>query len=412
LRVHRWLGIGLGLWFALVGLTGALLVFEEPVDAWLNPQLLTHTESAALLAPAAIAARATETFAATHGRVKVERIRLPLAPHEVYRLVLNVTPDRRVGPQRVEAMFAPVSGTLLGSRDPERLSLAAPHLLRTVYEFHRNVLLGNSGANIVGVAGLLLAVSAVSGLVTSWPRRREHWRRWIWINRRASATRISFDAHRSGGVLFALLLLLATLTGSTLVWLNYVRDAVNVVSPVRSFPTIPWRGDTSTSPLTFAQVVDTVTQAWPAHAITEIHGPPQQTGGYLFHLHQRGDVNRLGDTWLWVHPLTAEILVERSDRTRSAGETLMHWFLPLHTGTALGTGGRVAMLLTGLVPLLLVGTGLWVWWRKRRGEALGERRRQSRRQDVTSSTAPGQDHPPTRPSRAISVSAGRPPDRG
>ncbi len=39
--VHRWLGIGLGVWFALVGLSGAILVFEDPIDAWLNPRLLT-----------------------------------------------------------------------------------------------------------------------------------------------------------------------------------------------------------------------------------------------------------------------------------------------------------------------------------------------------------------------------------
>ncbi len=39
--VHRWLGISLGVWFALVGLSGAILVFEDPIDAWLNPHLLT-----------------------------------------------------------------------------------------------------------------------------------------------------------------------------------------------------------------------------------------------------------------------------------------------------------------------------------------------------------------------------------
>ncbi|MBC8118998.1 MAG: PepSY domain-containing protein, partial [Burkholderiaceae bacterium] len=38
--VHRWLGILLGVWFALVGLSGAILVFEDPIDAWLNPRLL------------------------------------------------------------------------------------------------------------------------------------------------------------------------------------------------------------------------------------------------------------------------------------------------------------------------------------------------------------------------------------
>lgn len=384
--LHRWLGIGLGLWFALVGLTGSVLVFEDALDAWLNPALLASSERGPTLAPAEIAERAAQTLGAQHAHIKVERIRVPLAPGQVYRLVVNVTPERRVGPQRIEAMFAPVSGTALGSRDPETLSLAAPHLLRTIYEFHRNVLLGNAGANIVGSAGLLLLGSAVSGLVIGWPRQRAQWRHWVWINRRASLTRIGFDLHRSAGVLFATLLLLATLTGSTLVWLNYARDLIDLFSPVKSFPTIPWRAGAGDRPLPLTDVVGAVRRAYPALTITEINGPPQQTGGYLFHLLQDGDEHRLGDTLLWVHPHTAEILVERSDRTRSGGETLMHWLLPLHTGTALGQGGRVAMCATGLAPLLLALTGLWVWLRKRRGERIGRERRAQRAQHA----APGQ----------------------
>jgi len=36
------------------------------------------------------------------------------------------------------------------------------------------------------------------------------------------------------------------------------------------------------------------------------------------------------------------------------------------------------MCLTGLTPIILVFSGLWVWLRKRRGEKLGERRRAQR----------------------------------
>jgi hypothetical protein len=40
--LHRWLGLWIGTWFALVGLSGAILVYEDEVDAWLNPRLLTE----------------------------------------------------------------------------------------------------------------------------------------------------------------------------------------------------------------------------------------------------------------------------------------------------------------------------------------------------------------------------------
>jgi uncharacterized iron-regulated membrane protein len=157
-----------------------------------------------------------------------------------------------------------------------------------------------------------------------------------------------------------------------------VRDLVNVFSPVKTFPTIPWTPSRAVESAEFAQVVDTVRGAYPERTITEIHVPFRQTAGYLFYLRQPGDEYRLGDTIAWVNPVTAQILVERSDRTRSAGETLMHWFFPLHSGTAFGTPGMVAMCATGLTPLLLVATGLAVWLRKRRGEKIGEQRRRAR----------------------------------
>lgn len=185
------------------------------------------------------------------------------------------------------------------------------------------------------------------------------------------------DLHRSGGVLLALLLL-STLTGATLVYLNYVRDIVGVFSRVESFPVLPWRTAVDTEPVPLSTMLGQVQRVFAAHTVTEIHMPPRGNTGYLFYLRGRDDVHRLGDTIAWVHPITGEILVERSGRTRSAGESFMHWLFPLHTGSAFGPGGLLAMCLTGAMPLLLVLTGLWVWLRKRRGERIGQARRASR----------------------------------
>jgi uncharacterized iron-regulated membrane protein len=378
--VHRWLGIGLGVWFALVGLTGSLLVYDEALDAWLNPQLL-RARSTGVLPAEAIVARAGEL-----GFGGVERIRFPQAEGEVYRLQLRAT-QRRVGAERIEALFDPGSGRLLGTRGADALGLTPPLLMRTLYEFHRNVLLGPAGSNIVGIAGLLLLASSMTGIVLGWPRKRAAWRRLVWINRRASATRQVFDLHRSAGALFAVLLLLATLTGATLVYLNYVRDLVAVVSPVKSFPTVPWRAAPLDAERSLGGAIARVRDAYPQHALIAVHTPNGALTGYEFFLKQPGDVHRLGDTILWVHPVSGEILVERSARTRTGGEAFMHWLYPLHSGSAFGTPGLVAMCLTGTLPLLLVSTGLWVWLRKRRGERIGKERRE--RRSLAEGSVPG-----------------------
>src|SRR5262245_49426041 len=84
--IHRWLGLGLGTWFALVGLTGSLLVYEDALDAWLNPALLRDEARGPRLPSGAIVERALDEF--PDGRV--ERVRPPAAPGQVYRVLLLV----------------------------------------------------------------------------------------------------------------------------------------------------------------------------------------------------------------------------------------------------------------------------------------------------------------------------------
>jgi uncharacterized iron-regulated membrane protein len=369
--LHRWLGLNLGIWFALVGLTGSVLVFEDEVDALLNPSLLVEKKSGAHFLPHRILDRADDDFPLAH----VERLRVPRAQDDVYRLLIRVAPHMRAESERVEALYSPVSGELLGTRQAEVLGLSRPYLVKTIYEFHRNVLLGNFGSNIVGLAGFLLMTSALTGAVMAWPRNRSGWKRVVWVKVRAGATRILFDVHRSWGAALCLLLLLATLTGSTLVYLNYARDIVSVFSEVAPFPVVPWRQLPPDGWQSFEAIAAKVAATYPDRQLAEVHLPSRPTAGYLFYLRKAGDVHRLGDTIVWAHPATGEILFERSTRSRTAGETVMHWLYPLHSGTAFGLAGKVAMCLTGMAPLLLVLTGLWVWSRKRRAERMEAERR-------------------------------------
>src|SRR5262245_20819796 len=100
--LHGWLGLNLGLWFALVGLTGSVLVFEDEVDAFLNPGLLVERKAGPHLLPHRILARADDEFPGA----SIERIRVPAAPDGVYRLLVRLAPFQRAEAERVEAMFS------------------------------------------------------------------------------------------------------------------------------------------------------------------------------------------------------------------------------------------------------------------------------------------------------------------
>lgn len=371
-RLHRWLGVFLGSWFALVGLSGSVLVFEDEVDAYLNPQLLTDARTGPRLA----AWRVLERMEEEMPLARVERIRPPAREGDVYRITYRVAPHLRSGSPRAEATMSPVTGEILGQRDADTVGISRPYWMRTLYEFHRNLLLGPAGANLVGTAGLLLLASGITGILVAWPRTRGGWRRLVGIKTRGGATRALFDLHRSSGVFLVSLLLLATATGSTLVWVNYARDLVGLFSPVAPFPVIPWRTTPAGDWASFEDVLHGVEDRYPFHAISEIHLPSKPTAGYLFYLRRPGDVHRLGDTLVWAHSATGEILFVRGSEERSAGETLMHWLFPLHSGTAFGLAGRIAMGVTGAAVAAMFATGLWIWMRKRRAERFEEARRE------------------------------------
>jgi uncharacterized iron-regulated membrane protein len=50
----------------------------------------------------------------------------------------------------------------------------------------------------------------------------------------------------------------------------------------------------------------------------------------------------------------------------SAGDHVLGWLFPLHTGQAFGLPGRILMVAVGLAPMGLYMTGVILWWNRRR----------------------------------------------
>ena len=77
--------------------------------------------------------------------------------------------------------------------------------------------------------------------------------------------------------------------------------------------------------------------------------PRVDTGNTRVCLDARGQITAVHD------PLSAP-----------AGNRVLDWIFPLHSGEALGLAVRLAWTLFGLVPALLFGSGAWLWWRRQR----------------------------------------------
>jgi uncharacterized iron-regulated membrane protein len=364
LAVHRWLGLALGGALALLGLTGSVIVFDHAIDAWLNPALFTPRTPGPARSLDEIVAAARG--AAPDGAWRVS-VSMPGVDHDVFTVYLapagSTAPPRRP----VEITVDPASGAVLGRRD------ADSNLTTVIYRLHSTLLLGDTfgiddlGTYVVGFAGLGLLGSIVSGLYLWWPRWGQlggalvvHWR--------GSVKRVNFDLHRAVGFWSALVLLVSAGSGVYLTFPDYVRPLVGLASPITPLtPTATSDPRPGARPITAGEAARAATRALPDATVTFVSLPAGPRDVYRLALRRPSDVRRVsGNNRVWIDQYSGEVVSARTIATMSAGDVVLEWQFPLHSGEAFGLAGRLVVFTVGLVPTLLAVTGTTIWWRKRR----------------------------------------------
>lgn len=168
-RLHWALGLTAGLVLALMGLTGALMSYEEAITAFANRDRLTVTAGGRqALPPSALAARIE-----AQAGFPVNILTLSDDPAASVPVRFARDPATR---ERPPAVYAdPYDGAVLG---PVRLEGA----FTAVRDLHRWLLLpGGSkgwGRTITGACGLALLAFLGTGLYLRWPKIHR-WRIWL-----------------------------------------------------------------------------------------------------------------------------------------------------------------------------------------------------------------------------------------
>lgn len=174
-RLHWALGLTAGLVLALMGVTGALMSYEEAVIAFANRDRLAVAvrDGQPGLAPGPLAAR-IEAQAREAGQER--RVAALTLSNDPGRSVVARFARPRTGGERPPSVYAdPYDGTVLG---PVRLEAA----FATVEHLHRWLLIPGEGKGwgrtLTGACALALLVFLGSGLVLRWPGRHG-WRVWL-----------------------------------------------------------------------------------------------------------------------------------------------------------------------------------------------------------------------------------------
>lgn len=353
LKVHLYLGLFVGALLALQGLTGSLLVFDEELDRLLNPQLATSTGDGPRIS-------ADRVIAIVEERYQRRPYYLQL-PTEVSAYVAFIDADDPTSDQRYAISVAAEDGRILAQRS------WGGYFASFVRELHSKLLLGEAGKLIIGTASLLALVSILTGLYLWWPRAGSL-RRALVFRWRQQALAASFEIHRTTGCYLAVVLLVIVFAGTYLALPGPFAGAVGALLPMTQEPEglVSRPPQPDAHPLSLDDVERAVQRDTPGATITSLQLPGPDEPYVVYYRDPAESYSRFGRSTLWVDQYDGRILDARRYAQLHAADRYLLSQVLIHNGQIAGPVGRCLALLAGLALPTMYGTGLFLWWRRRR----------------------------------------------
>jgi uncharacterized iron-regulated membrane protein len=356
LGVHLYIALSLGLLLALIGLSGSLSIVGGGLDRLFNPGLVIE--------PGEGTPRTLDELMAAVRRAHPDRkgswtLELPRSPEQPL-IAWYEKPVETIGERYAPLMVAvnPYMGEVLASR-------YWGSTLRTwLVDLHTQLHLGGFGWQAVGVCGIALFVSLLSGLYLWWPGVRRL-PQSVRLRCGASLKVLMFDLHRLLGVVGCAALLVLAVTGISLSWpdlsesllgakgMGHGDDGPDIRSTAES---------SSTRPVSLEEAVLLARGPFKRAAVRQIATPSGPGGTYRVTFRQYFEVNdRHPMTQVWIDQYSGQIREVRNPARFTVAQTALTWLWPVHTGEALGGWGQVGWFLAGLILPLLYVTGLTRW---------------------------------------------------
>lgn len=362
-KLHRWLGLSLGLLLAVLALSGSALVFYTEIDALLHPEVLP----APSLPPLAWDSHAWDVLQTSALRHRPE-------PNGEW--AFEVTGQG--GP--VPARYYPPSDMSGHAMEREMLWFSADgsemlrsatwgeYLMSWLYELHMHLLAGETGRQVVGWAGFASLLLLLGGLALWWPRGS--WRKALAFKRRAAPIRRLRDLHKLAGLSSVFLLILLVLSGALLA-LPDIKDALfrSAIATPAAPPTVR-SGAAMGQSLPLGQALARAREALPDARLAFVNLPVGGDAPIRVRVQVPGDPHRrFPSSYVYIDQYSGELLAVHDLRQGNAANVLNSWIRPLHDGSIAGTMGRVLALLLGFVPPFLFVSGLLYWRTRRRSLA-------------------------------------------
>jgi uncharacterized iron-regulated membrane protein len=366
LKVHLWFGLVVGLVLAIVGLSGAALVFAEPIVRAEHGDILFPNRP---IAPPSEWAPIDTWVAKTKARYpELEQILVVAAPHAAplpaaVPLVAGHLHHAEGAPELHGAVaIDPATGDPLGMVVIEKTWwgwLINLHAALTVLPY---------GLFVTAFSGMFLLISVATGLYLWWPRNDRTWRQALTVKRGASGRRQLLDWHNVVAVWLLVPIVVATLSGVYLLrpmWFDWALRATSTLRVPEPADLKPKAGAACEATQSLDRVLEIGRAGQPDLKLRLLIIPEKAEAPYMLSLMPAGAPTRVAATELWIARDCAQVLFARPGGTLSMGETVKSWISPIHAEFALGIVGQILVALAGVSLPFLYVTGVWLWLKRR-----------------------------------------------
>nr|WP_233272908.1 PepSY-associated TM helix domain-containing protein [Paraburkholderia acidisoli] len=362
--VHRWTSLVCTLFLFAICVTGLPLLFSDEIDGWLTPHV--YADVPAGTPPASLDRLVAQARASYPGEIVTSVFIDDDEPQAYVWMAPSWQAMQDEPASRHFLRFDARTGALL--ERSQSMQAQRWQFMNVMLSVHRDLFAGLPGELFLGVMGLLFVIAIVSGVVLYGPFMKNLKFGTVRADR---APRIRWlDLHNLLGIV-------------TLAW-AFVVGATGVMNELATPLFALWqRGDVShmlaqyrdaTPPaqneLTSVQAaLDTAKRAVPGMTITGVTFPTRVNGSPWHYL-----LWAKGDTTL-TSRLFSPVLVDA--RTGQLAHVLqMPWYLralevsrPLHFGDYGGMPLKVLWALLDLLTIVVLGSGLYLWFARRHAVA-------------------------------------------
>lgn len=368
LKWHRRLGLAVGLFLMLQGLTGAILAMRDPLEPVVVPSLTVMARPARLPVQALV-----DAFRRAHPDADLQRAEFPDAANQA--VIFKST----IGKAHWLTAIDPFDGRVVH----DGTAWAWP--LEFVFNIHEQLLSGPVGETLIGIEGLTLLCLLAMGVGYWWPgakRLKQGFR----LKLDGSADLRWRTLHRAVGGGVAVILLMSATTGVLMAWKEQVRAGFNLIAPTEGKPSpkVARRDGAAMAPID-----PLIARARATYGDTPFRQLRFSSGGRVLavYLDSNRTIRADGTTQVYYDRYDGRELAHYVAGTQSGGAEFLDWLYTVHTGLWGGVVTRTVMLLTGLTLFGMAFSGLWLWYTRTRRERARKAARAGNQQETTMTKA-------------------------